>query len=351
MVEPEMRQYILVVIRQGVVSAIVKSCRGVGLLSQLRTVEAPKLMSEGIEPILQQFGRPALILVESFNGDVSDIKTLVAKSPLVEDIPLLVVNLSSEVDEQKIRRIVRYVFGERIDIPQKIWCRKDQKEMILIPAGQYLRRRGVSQTYDRSVDDTKSEGYTGAFYIDRYPVTNDEYRFFLEKTGRSLLPHWEKDGFPAGKEDHPVVGVNWNDVLAYAKWAGKYIPSPDEWEKAAFGMDGLNFPWGDEFSVERCNIKESNINDTTPVGYYSPFGDSPFGISDMIGNVWEWVYDWTSSSDVRLLIGGAWDTPANYLLSPFFARVRARPDLRGMNFGFRLAISPEKTLLVEDGDE
>ena len=119
------------------------------------------------------------------------------------------------------------------------------------------------------------------------------------------------------------------DVIAYAKWSGKRFPTPNEWEKAAFGEDGLMFPWGDEYSPKLCNILESNIGATTPVGSHSPAGDSPYGICDLFGNVWEWVYDWTASPQNRMLMGGAWDTPLEYLLPPYYARVRANPGLAG----------------------
>jgi formylglycine-generating enzyme required for sulfatase activity len=346
------KPFIVVVSQDGILGTIVNSCQEVDLAAHLYIIDNSEDLAGDFLVMIGKRGRPELIVVESFNeSEMIDIKNNLINIPEIRGIPVVGIDIVSETDGSRILHLIQYVYGLKFNLPRRIWSGTDGKEMVLVPSGKYFRRGGLSQTYASTDNDGKIEGSTRAFYIDRYPVTNMEYRSFIEKSGYRMLPHWNNLSFPVGMDNHPVVGVNWQDVLAYADWAGKYIPSPDEWEKAAFGVSGAKFPWGDDFDIKYCNVKESNHGGTTPVGSYSPDGDSPFGVSDTIGNVWEWVYDWTASSDSRMLLGGAWDTPVIYLHSPFFARVHARPGLRGMNFGFRLAISPSAALILEDNDE
>ena len=122
--------------------------------------------------------------------------------------------------------------------------------------------------------------------------------------------NWDRQArtFPPDKADHPVVLVSWHDAQAYAEWAGKRLPTEEEWEKAARGTDGREYPWGNEFDKERCNTRESGIGGTTSVGQFSPQGDSPYGCVDMVGNVWEWTAsDWSSKSKTKVLRG--WSAP------------------------------------------
>ncbi len=137
--------------------------------------------------------------------------------------------------------------------------------------------------------------HLNAFYIARVPITNAQYRLFVEATGREPPESWEGGRPPKGKANHPVVYVSWYDALAYCEWlsgvTGKSItlPSEAEWEKAARGSkDRRAFPWGDKFDATLCNSGELGLGDTTPVGVF-PDGASPYGVEDMSGNVWEWT--------------------------------------------------------------
>ena len=135
--------------------------------------------------------------------------------------------------------------------------------------------------------------------------------------------------------DHPVVQVNPGDAAAYAEWAGGRLPAEEEWEKAARGIDGRVFPWGDEFDPARCNSEEIGIGTTTPVGRYSPAGDSPCGCADAAGNVWEWtVSKWESGSVRWVRRGGAFGSSERFVRCAF----RGNPTTHHKKGGFRLCV-------------
>ncbi len=148
------------------------------------------------------------------------------------------------------------------------------------------------------------------FAIDETPVTNADYASFLRASGylprqrENFLKHWQRRGPPAGKEQHPVVNVDMDDARAYATWAGKRLPTEEEWQFAAQGGDGRKYPWGNHMEPGRCNGGETG--DTTPVKAF-PQGRSPFGCYDMCGNVWEWTESERSDGHTRFCIirGGA----------------------------------------------
>ena len=152
-------------------------------------------------------------------------------------------------------------------------------EFMRVPAGKFLMGDEKS-TVDIPYD----------YWMARYPVTNAQYNQFTKKD------------FDKGKENHPVVGVSWQDAMAYCERLNSLLkselpsdlilrlPTEAEWEKAARGTDGWEYPWGNTFDKNKCNTSEGGKKDTTPVGYYSPGGDSPYDIADMSGNVWEWTH-------------------------------------------------------------
>jgi len=168
---------------------------------------------------------------------------------------------------------------------------KVEKTMVKIPAGEFFYGE----------DQEKIE--TDEYYIDLTPVTNVEYKNFVDATGHDQPSHWRKGTYPEGKADHPVVEVNWFSATAYAEWAGKRLPTNEEWEKAARGTDGRTWPWGNEWSIENANVFSG---DTSPIGHYSPQGDSPYGCQDMAGNVWEWIGGGQPSQLRAPLRGGDW---------------------------------------------
>jgi sulfatase modifying factor 1 len=203
------------------------------------------------------------------------------------------------------------------------------------------------------------------FFIARAPVTVAEFARFVEATGYRTTAEeqgrsrawtgteWEwvegadwrhPQGPGSGVEgamDHPVVHVSWYDAVAYAEWAGLRLPTEEDWEKAARGTDGREYPWGDVFDESRCNTSESGIGATTAVGDYSPDGDSPYKCVDMAGNVWEWTSsEYGSSSDIRVLRGGSWYFNLNDARGSY--RLGYRPDYSYGCIGFR-CVSPVRS--------
>jgi len=151
----------------------------------------------------------------------------------------------------------------------------------------------------------------GRYAMDLTPVTNLQFQEFLRSSGykpiygENFLKHWTNGVPPKGMEDHPVVYVDLGDARAYAKWAGKRLPSEEEWQYAAQGQDGRRYPWGNELIPGFCNQGETGS--TTPVTAF-PDGRSPFGCWDMCGNVWEWTESERSDGRTHFAIlrGGCW---------------------------------------------
>jgi sulfatase modifying factor 1 len=216
--------------------------------------------------------------------------------------------------------------------------------IVYVPAGEFLMGSDTGDLDERP----QRRVYLDAFEIDRYEVTNAQYRRFLLATGHEPPqpwpgrytafrpehdPDWQGTEYPDGEALHPVVGVNWTDAVTYCAWAGKRLPTEAEWEKAARGTDGRAFPWGDEWDADKANVGETGTGYTQPVGSY-PAGASPYSALDMAGNTWEWVIDLydrqyyalapdhnppgpASGTGEQILRGGAWDSPPQHVRVAF----------------------------------
>ena len=133
------------------------------------------------------------------------------------------------------------------------------------------------------------------FYIDKYEVTNQRYYIFTQATDHRPPRSWRGQKYPEVWENLPVNEVTFFEANAYAKWVGKRLPSEQEWEKAARGTNDFRYPWGNGFDFSKANLSRTPVpkrdQGLQPVGSF-PQGASPYGVEDMIGNVWEWVWDY-----------------------------------------------------------
>lgn len=278
--------------------------------------------------------------------------------------------------------------------PRLVWV-KDQKEMALIPAGPFLM--GTPETEARKLTDWLKLEFLLAetpqhrvtlphYYLDVTPVTHAEYaRFIVENPAQAAptgthplsLPHaWDGKSRqpPDAVQQHPVVLVDWQSAIAYAKWAGKALPTEEQWEKGARGDDGRIYPWGNTWDWRHCNSAERHYGRdfdkiqqwwdwwnplknaketpgvfTTPVGSY-PLGASPHGLLDMGGNVWEWCDAWYAAypgssaqhddfgRKYRVVRGGAWSARRYNVRCA--SRDRNAPHKRNDDVGFRCASTP-----------
>jgi len=224
--------------------------------------------------------------------------------------------------------------------PKLIVNETDGSELIRIPAGEFLMGSDAHRDNERPQKSIHLDEY----FIAKYPVTNAQYRKFIEEKERDEPGFWGDKRF--NQPNQPVVGVTWFDAVAYCKWAGLRLPTEAQWEKAARGTDGRDWPWGETKPTEKhCNFNK-NVGHTTDVGSY-PDGASPYGCLDMAGNVWEWCSTkWRGSysepaddapegDDPRVLRGGAWYRDADGVRCS--SRVRGHPDDRYYHIGFRCA--------------
>ncbi len=258
-------------------------------------------------------------------------------------------------------------------------------EFVRVPAGRFLMG---SKDDNELAEDAERPQHTVEipydYWIARFLVANEQFAAFVEATNHVTTA--EKDGgwspqdrkfvkgvdwrHPLGpksslkdKGDHPVVQVSWLDAAEYCKWLNNALrgeteglairlPTEAEWEKAARGEYGNEWPWGNEFDASRCNSSEGGKDSTTSVGAYSPQGDSPYGAADMVGNVWEWCHslfkpypyaandgrESESLSGVRVVRGGSF--LFNRRLARAAARGRSDPVDRFLYRGLRVVVAP-----------
>lgn len=281
-------------------------------------------------------------------------------------------------------------------------------DMVLIPAGEFIfgsdrvddnpetREFGFSRPLFLD-EHPRRRVHLPAYWIDRYEVTNEDYREFVVDRNYWVPDSWQQNGyllttevlqiarpdlgvlrelaievFEVGRDVRalerdellalieqrrraldrlPITGVAWRDAEAYCAWAGKRLPTEMEWEKAARGEDGREFPWGDDWSIDKVSAGGDEALGVRPVGSFEA-GKSPYGLYDMAGNVMEWVADWYGpypgsefeSKDFgekyKVVRGGGWGGLGHYVISHFYRsayRFYLPPDARYDDLGFRCA--------------
>jgi formylglycine-generating enzyme required for sulfatase activity len=260
-------------------------------------------------------------------------------------------------------------------------------EFVLVPKGKFIM--GSKDDNKLAYPDEKPQHTVKIpydYWVGRYLATNNQFAAFVEVTHHVTVAEkgggWSPEkkeyikGFdwqhPLGPEcdleskgNHPVVQISWNDAMEYCQWLNLKLqgelgnlalrlPTEAEWEKAARGEYGDEWPWGNEFDPAKCNSIKGGKGGTTPVGVYSPQGDSPYGATDMVGNVWEWCHslflpypykadeerEKESGSESRVVRGGAWDSNQRYARCACRHR-DLRPDDRRDRLGFRVVVAPK----------
>ena len=228
--------------------------------------------------------------------------------------------------------------------------------MVWVPEGPFI----MGGEGRREGGGTRVAGMGHGFFVARTPVTNAEYARFVEATAHEPPKHWRGNAPLDYLRAHPVVEVTRHDAVDYCRWLTEHLPASglgesetsnprprtlaarppteDEWEKAARGIDGRIYPWGDAFDPARCNSVEGRFGITTAVGRYSPTGDSPCGCADMAGNVWEWIENEPrSGSNLGVARGGSFYHDHRFARCAF--RHMGYPDYGVWDsFGFRVCL-------------
>jgi hypothetical protein len=277
------------------------------------------------------------------------------------EYPPEIQHLMNELDDIKTEPPRRLAIGNRLaelDDPRP-GVGLDERglpdiDWVEIPAGPFLfGEKDRQQTIELE-----------RFYISRYPITHAQYQAFIEAGGYRDERWWVDLIQPEPKESYwqqanrPRETVDWYEAVAFTRWlwaqlgGAVTLPTEAQWEKAARGTDGRAYPWGNAFQSGSANLDETlkksglyTLGETTAVGLY-PQGDSPFGVADMAGNVWEWCLNKyetpdqlepDASGDPRVVRGGSWFHDPELARSAF--RFRVSPDYRYYSIGFRVVSS------------
>ena len=228
--------------------------------------------------------------------------------------------------------------------------------LVEIPEGSFTM--GTYPTGLRKTDPEEPQRSVtlDAYAIGKYHVTNSQYALFLKQTDYRFPLFWNDERFNG--QDAPVVGVSWHDTQNFFVWLNNLtgadfrLPTEAEWEKAARGTDGREYPWGNQWEANKANTAESQLKRLTPVGSY-PDGISPFGCYDMAGNAYDWCSDWfhidtykysdpdnpmgAAEGRRKVIRGGSW-LPRGEFAARCANRASYEPTRAVHNVGFRIAV-------------
>ncbi len=219
-------------------------------------------------------------------------------------------------------------------LQRRIWLTPPFAMILIEPGkGQTIRKPDDTAAVRTIVDLER-------FYIDRYEVTNEQYKTFIDATNYPAPPHWKNRHYPFGQRIHPVVNVSFGDAREYARWAGKRLPTVAEWEYAALGLGGKRWPWGNAWNGIRGNVVDLNTGQgILPVNVLTKDSDQAWTVYGMSGNVWEWVIREVSKSEEEIqelpvLRGGAFFKEEDSQMSTAWEQPPYHPE-RATWIGFR----------------
>jgi formylglycine-generating enzyme required for sulfatase activity len=310
-------------------------------LGQVKTVSLPLILDPVTpppEPVpggspSDAFPADANVRSATRNANGTHQSVSPTPSPSVHPVETIVqlVSLLSAIAAKKTIHPLETV----VQLPVTKFNPEDGAEMILIPAGEFLMGE------DNRSDNPRHKVNLSDYYIYKNLVTVGMYEKFCQDTGRKIPPEPRFNPEWSNK-DHPIVNVSWDDAKAYCDWAGVALLSEAQWEKAARGVSGQQYPWGYTFdnSKLRCSKKKYGDAGGTAAAGSFPSGASPYGVMDMVGNVWQWCADWyDDKKDTCVVRGGSW---LYYDPSFFRSAVRNsfRPTFHRMDNGFRCCAPP-----------
>ena len=289
-------------------------------------------------------------------ASVEQLAHLVLTADLVEIIYRKNYVLAANL-EQAFKALCLTAIEKEVDLPERfdlgrvlelVGDPRIEPDLRRFPAGYLEIPAG---TYPIG-DENRPMKIKRSFWLSKYPVTNSQFRLFLEDGGYHEPDWWSPEGWQWREkkgitepllwrhgrwngENQPVVGVSWYEAQAFCRWAGGDLPNEQEWKAAVWGNRENKYSWGDQWENDICNSREAKLGIISPVGLFPRSRCPESGLEDMIGNVWEWCQDWSDQDqDARVLRGGSFFSD-EFVLSCVY-RDWLNPDVRDGSVGFRV---------------